>query len=216
MELPNSWTHEFPTGQDLVRECVRRIPGDVSDPDWLLLRRRNLEFDLFREVEKSISLTRIQAGFDTVDDFVQYAGSLTNRRKARAGRSLELQLAELLRHHGVTFAHGPSIEGGKRPDFLFPSVDAYNDLDFPSNRLTMLAVKTTCRDRWRQILNEANRIHGKHLLTLQEGVSVSQFAEMREASVTLVVPEGLHSRFPMAVRRELMRLSEFIELVLHR
>ncbi len=45
----------------------------------------------------------------------------------------------------------------------------------------MLAVKTTCKDRWRQILNEAQRIKPKHLLTLQEGVSHRQFDEMQES-----------------------------------
>lgn len=43
----------------------------------------------------------------------------------------------------------------------------------------MLAVKTTCKDRWRQILNEADKIHQVHLFTLQEGVSLAQYREMR-------------------------------------
>jgi hypothetical protein len=30
----------------------------------------------------------------------------------------------------------------------------------------MLGVKTTCSDRWRQVLAEADRIQLKHLLTL--------------------------------------------------
>ena len=32
----------------------------------------------------------------------------------------------------------------------------------------MLAVKTTCKDPWRQILTEADHIGTKHLLTQQE------------------------------------------------
>jgi hypothetical protein len=56
----------------------------------------------------------------------------------------------------------------------------------------MLAAKTTCKDRWRQILNEADRIPAKHLLTLQEGVSEGQFREMNDAGVRLVVPRALH------------------------
>lgn len=56
----------------------------------------------------------------------------------------------------------------------------------------MLAVKTTCKDRWRQVLNEADKINNIHLFTLQEGVSLTQFREMQSAGVKLVVPLPLH------------------------
>ena len=74
----------------------------------------------------------------------------------------------------------------------------------------MLAVKTTCRDRWRQILNEADRVPAKHLLTLQEGVSENQFAEKVRAGVELVVPAGLTGTYPAAVRPHLRTLESFI------
>ena len=74
----------------------------------------------------------------------------------------------------------------------------------------MLAVKTTCRDRWRQILNEAGRIRTKHLLTVQQGVSETQFREMKESGVQLVVPSRLHYQHPPALRPELMSLEAFI------
>jgi hypothetical protein len=74
----------------------------------------------------------------------------------------------------------------------------------------MLAAKTTARDRWRQILNEADRIGTKHLLTLQEGVSETQYAEMRTANVKLVVPAPLLSKYPNSVQPELVTLESFV------
>ncbi len=74
----------------------------------------------------------------------------------------------------------------------------------------MLAAKTTCKDRWRQILNEADRIPNKHLLTLQEGVSEPQFREMRDAGITLVVPEPVMSSYPDEVRSHLVSLEGFV------
>ncbi len=74
----------------------------------------------------------------------------------------------------------------------------------------MLAVKTTARDRWRQILTEANRIGTKHLLTLQEGVSVNQFNEMQSENVQLVVPASLHQKYPPTVRSSLQTLESFL------
>ena len=108
------------------------------------------------------------------------------------------------------FAHGAESEPGRRPDFLFPSQARYRDPAFPADRLRMLAVKTTCRDRWRQILNEAGRIGTKHLLTVQEGVSEGQFREMRDSGVRLVVPSRLWTRYPAAVRPQLTSLEAFI------
>jgi hypothetical protein len=74
----------------------------------------------------------------------------------------------------------------------------------------MLAVKTTCRDRWRQILNEADRIPRKHLLTLQEGISEGQFREMTAAGVQLVVPTPLIAVYPRSIQPHLQSIESFI------
>jgi hypothetical protein len=211
--LPTKWDDQFPTAQELVAESVRRVPDDGSGIDRILIRRREVEFELFRQLEVASALPRIRVGFQTLDEFIQYAGSLTNRRKARSGRSLELQVHELFLREGLQFEYGGVIEGGKRPDFLFPGVRAYEDVQTPRQSLAMLAVKTTCKDRWRQILNEASRIPSKHLLTLQEGVSESQYSEMLEAEVVLVVPEPLHDKYPRSVRPGLLTLQDFVDHV---
>lgn len=116
------------------------------------------------------------------------------------GRSLELHTREIL--IGERFREGV--------DFLFPSQAAYRDPSFPDTRLRMLATKTTCRDRWRQVINEADRIPVKHLLTLQEGVSEAQFREMTQANVQLVVPEPLIAKFPASIRTDIVTLESFL------
>ena len=159
-------------------------------------------------------LPRIREGFTSIEDFIKTAQSVLQSRKSRSGNSLELHAREILIEEGfrpgADFHHKPVIEGGKVPDFIFPSLDAYNDPNFPEGRLKMLAAKTTCKDRWRQVINEADRIEFKHLLTLQEGVSEPQFREMREAGVRLVVPAGLHEKYPATVRPHLISFESFI------
>ena len=209
--LPASWHGQFPKGQDLVAESVRLVPEHGVGIDRLLIMRREVEFELFRQLENSLASPRIQEGFKSLDEFIHFAGSLTNRRKSRSGKSLELQVKELLERQGIQFNYDAKIEGGKRPDFLFPSVREYEDPSTPPIKLAMLAVKTTCKDRWRQILNEASRIPRKHLLTLQEGVSEGQFAEMSESQVVLVVPEPLHSKYPKSVRSQLLTVEDFVD-----
>ena len=97
---------------------------------------------------------------------------------------------------------------------MFPSEAAYLDPMFPAEQLRMLAVKTSCKDRWRQVLNEADRrIPRTHLLTVQEGVSEAQHKEMAESGVKLVVPAPLKTKFPRRIRTELQTLGEFIDEV---
>lgn len=213
-EIPMAWRAKFPSGAEIIRKAVD-LRSDVSlDPDRRLLRRRECEFEIFRSVEQAIELPNILAGFTTVDGFIARAQTILQRRKARSGRSLELHTRAIFLEErlveGIDFAHQPVSENGKTPDFLFPSAAAYRDTSFPADQLRMLAVKTTCKDRWRQILNEADRIPNKHLLTLQEGVSESQFSEMTNAGVRLVVPGGLTKKFPDSVQPHLQSLESFI------
>jgi len=180
-------------------------------PDKRLLSRRDCEFELFLSIEKYWTLPQIEKGFESVDDFIKLANSVANRRKARAGRSLEIQAKTIFEEEGLfSFAHDQVSEGKKRPDFLFPSIEAYRDPSFSEKNLRMLAAKTTCKDRWRQVLSEADRIPVKHLLTLQEGVSLNQFKEMEQEGVVLVVPEPLHKSYPETIRPKLETLATFI------
>jgi len=80
----------------------------------------------------------------------------------------------------------------------------------------MLGVKTTCKDRWRQVLTEAERIRLKHLLTLEPGISENQTAEMQSNKLQLVLPTRLHETYRPKQREWLMNLDSFIQLVKER
>lgn len=213
-EIPAEWSRRFPGGAEIVARAVEMRPESSMDPDRRLLSRRACEFAIFRSVEESTELTAIRKGFSTMEEFLERAQSILQRRKSRSGRSLELHARAIFTEEGLCegrhFSHQKESEQGSRPDFLFPSVNAYRNGSFPQDQLRMLAVKTTCRDRWRQVLQEANRIEIKHLLTLQEGVSERQFRQMKEAGVRLVVPQPLISKFPQSVQPELQTLKSFI------
>jgi len=210
-DIPDAWVANFPSGQELIEHALSLMPKTGTGPDARLLSRRECETALFYSVERSFVLPKIIKGFSSVDAFVDLANSVTNRRKSRAGRSFELHLKGIFQEEALSFSHGEVSEGNKKPDFLFPSIEAYRDAAWPENKLRMLAAKTTCKDRWRQILNEANRIAHKHLVTLQQGVSENQFREMGEAGVVLVVPKRLHSSYPEVVRPNLQSLEQFIQ-----
>ncbi|MFC6252851.1 type II restriction endonuclease [Pseudophaeobacter arcticus] len=52
--------------------------------------------------------------------------------------------------------------------------------------------KSTCKDRWRQVLAEAEKVSRKHLLTLEPGISEPQTDQMEASSLQLVVPAPVH------------------------
>jgi len=208
--IPENWFHVFPSGRD-VFELVSRLKPRATwnkSLDELLLERREIEFRLFGIVEEHHVLPKAKAGFNSVEEFIKYALSVANRRKSRTGTSLELNLESI-------FATQARTEGKKKPDFLFPSREAYRNPEYPVHRLHMLGAKTCCKDRWRQILNEANRIKPKHLFTLQEGVSEGQIREMYDSDVCLVVPRPRITSFPRPYRERILDLEGFVNFIRH-
>ena len=214
-QIPDDWLIKFPTGREIVRQSIKLRPATGTDPDVRLLRRRECEFEIFRSVEQEFYLNEISAGFKDMESFIGLANTILQSRKSRSGKSLEYHTIEILLEEGFfpeqDFSYNPVVDG-KRPDFLFPSANAYNDPDFQTSNLRMLAAKTTCKDRWRQILNEVDkdRVPTKHLLTLQEGVSQNQFNEMVAEGVQLVVPIGLHKSYPKEIRPHLLTFESFL------
>lgn len=188
------------------------IPTDPDEALPLLMAR---EEALFRLFEKAEAERRLAKGFDSVDEFEAYAKSFMNRRYSRAGHAFEHHLARIFRRAGLVFSERPVTELRKRPDFVFPSIEAYRTLpDADVEKfVTVLGAKTSCKDRWRQVVNEADRVRTKHLATLQPAISLNQIDEMRDERVVLVVPEELRPTYPPERRSGILNLAEFISLV---
>ncbi len=187
----------------------------ISNPDKAILIWTDTEFKMFRTLENVRYMNRINQGFDNVDEFFQFAKSAQNRRFSRAGKSLEHHLKAIFDDEGLQCEEQVVTEGNKKPDFIFPSGAAYHDQIFPVEKLTFLAVKTTCKDRWRQILNECSRLKDepKYLFTLQQGISMNQLKEMEEENVILVVPKEYISSYPKPFQDKIWTLEKFIEYV---
>lgn len=202
-----------------ARSTVRDL-SSKDDPDVALFVWMEHEEILFRTLEKYLLGEKLrnltQAGIEDTEPFIKLVQSALQRRKSRAGSALENHLEQVFTDHGVTYTRTGVTENNLKPDFIFPGISHYHDSEFPHARLTMLASKSTCKDRWRQILNEAARIPNKHLLTLEPSISENQTNEMKSEQVQLVIPQGLHSSYTMAQRTWLMNIAGFIDLTRHR
>ncbi len=209
----------FPSTREFsafARSSVRGVAAD-DDPDEAILAWITREEVLFRTLERHIIGDRLRRGFsDDVDGFIRFSLSVQNRRKSRAGSALENHLEHLFTAHGLRFSRTPRTEGRSKPDFLFPGEAEYHSPEFPATRLTMLGVKSSCKERWRQILAEADRISPKHLLTLEPGISENQTEEMKVKNVVLVLPRSLLDTYSDGQRQWIMPITAFMGLVSRR
>ena len=213
---------DFPAS-DIMSAAARSISEQVyhdsglivTNPDRILLSWTDMEYKLFRQLEHVRYFDTVAHGFADLEAFISMANQVLNRRKSRAGKSLEHHLSAIFDGNHIEYTAQAVTEGNKRPDFIFPSQVAYHDISFPTDRLASLAAKTTCKDRWRQVLNEADRLRGKnkYLCTLQQGISSAQLDEMNTEGVVLVVPKPYITTYPTAYQDSIWPISKFVGYV---
>lgn len=191
----------------------------LADPDVTLMAWMETEELLFRTLERHIIAEQLERGFRAsdgtvaVDEFLQFSLSVQNRRKSRVGLAFENHLEVIFKTSGLRFDRTAVTENRAKPDFLFPGSTAYHDPVFDVTKLIVLGVKSTCKDRWRQVLAEADRVPQKHLITLETAISRQQTTEMQEKGLQLVVPRALHETFYPDQRGWLMDLKQFLAMV---
>ena len=184
-----------------------------ASPDKILLNWYDTELSMFRSIEEKVYKPIYTKPFADCQSLIEFSNKILNRRKSRAGKSLEHHLSAIFKANRLYFEEQAVTENNKKPDFLFPNSICYHNFEFPADDLTILGAKTTCKDRWRQVINEANRVDEKYLFTLQQGISKNQLKEMADENVKLVVPLSHVDSFPDEYRESLKTLSGFIEIV---
>lgn len=206
---------------ELFSDFARSLVMDADpegDPDQAIIKWFDMEAKLFYLLEQHTIRKRLQLGFFDgqdvdVEGFVKYSLSVQNRRKSRAGLSLENHIRAVLDANGIAYSHTQVTENKSKPDFLFPNIECYRDDKFPADNLMMLGSKSTCKDRWRQVLAEADRIERKHLLTLEAAISTSQTDEMASKNLQLVIPRSIHGTYTEKQQAWLISVADFLEEV---
>ena len=210
----------FPTTSEFS-QFARDTLADIDPaglPDDALVAWMDHEEALFYHLERHIVSERLKTGFTgdngaNVDCFVKFSLSVHNRRKSRAGWAFGHHIEALLKAHNIHYTREARTENQKKPDFLFPGEAEYRTPSYNSAMLTMLGAKRSCKDRWRQVLSEANKIEKKHLLTLQPAISVPQTDEMKAAKLQLVVPRSIFDSYQPEQKEWLLNVEGFIDLV---
>lgn len=196
------------------REQVAEAIDAVADPDNALITWFDQEEHLFRLLERHLVAKQLKQGFgeqgDDVDLFIKFSLSVQNRRKSRAGHAFENHITEILLLNQVKFDNNARTEGKQKPDFLFPGKEAYDDKGFDVAKLRILGAKTSCKDRWRQVLVEAERVKIKHLITLEPAISEDQTNQMKGMNLMLVIPTAIQPTYSASQLKFIASFKDFI------
>jgi hypothetical protein len=207
----------FPPTAEFSRLARLTLPEvrAEDDPDAALVAWLDHEEAMFRRLEHRVVAERLGQGFMAaagvdVDGFIRFSLGVQNRRKSRMGHSLENHIATVFDCYGLPYERGAVTEHGQKPDFLFPNAAFYGGAPAGDARLMMLGAKSTCKDRWRQVLAEAVKIPRKHLLTLEPGISEPQTTQMDAAALQLVIPLSIQRTYTARQQAWLWSLEQFI------
>ncbi len=98
--------------------------------------------------------------------------------------AFEFIIRELFIRAAVPFAEQIVVDGAK-PDFVMPSEIHFRDRPLDC---ILFTAKRTLRERWRQVVTEANKSYSYFLATLDEKVTDSQIQQASTHKLYLVVP----------------------------
>ena len=203
-------TVDFPLSEEMsaaARDIQNRVYDHLefirTNPDRKIIDWTNTEYALFRAIEHARYGDAIARGFTSVDEFITMANMVLNRRKSRAGKSLEHHLSAIFDGNEIIYTAQAVTEGNKKPDFIFPSQASYHDMTFPTERLISLAAKTTCKDRWRQVINEADRLRVRS----SRESPLHRWTKCRARMLFLLFPDNTLHPIPQIVRTEYGRFQ---------
>lgn len=183
-----------PTAAEMAKAAQELVSISTSDPDRYLEALLDAETSLFYAIEGRLQERRLKLLLHeggSVTEVLDWAMSVHQARRSRRGQSLQLHFATILVTRGIRHTAQCGTEPGETPDFVSPGCREYHDPSFPQARLRVVACKSTSKERWRQVLNEAKRVPTKYLLTLDAALTSSTIAQMVEAGVLPHMPSAV-------------------------
>ena len=208
-QFEGEWPEELPNTIAMARLAHLRsslepeaATADVVLTDWLETETR-----LFYVIEEVVGTRRL-GRCETFDERVKVVMSVLQSRRARRGYSFEHHLEGVFNLRGVSFEKQVETEPGRVSDFILPDLAAYLLDHQPLPRAVHLGAKSTARERWKQVLSEAQRLDEKHLATLDAQLSTASLDAMAAAGVRVVMPETVGELYG---REEILTVEDFID-----
>jgi len=170
VEIKNNFSHYF---EELQKEIYNQYLFAQEKSGQLIIDQQILEKGTIH--------------FNDMDKLLM---SIFQSRKSRAGKAFEYIIRELFSRLSYPFSEQVNIDGAK-PDFVMPSEEYFKEKPLDS---IIFTAKRTLRERWRQVVTEANKGYGYFLATLDEKVTSSQIEQAETHKIFLVVPMSMKEK----------------------
>lgn len=218
-KLFDSFKDSMPTNEELCNTVAEKILKDLSFDEIkdnfssIVSQMHDGVYQQYQNYEESIGDKIIKENYKTLKNVFKeldaFFMSIFQSRKSRAGKAFEYIIHALFKRLGYSFSEQVNIDGAK-PDFVLPSEEYFNKR--PMDCIIFTA-KRTLRERWRQVVTEANKGYGFFLATIDSKVSLNQIQQMATNKVYMVVPKELKENNP--VYKEQYNVISFEDFFIH-
>lgn len=178
---------------DFVRQLCPGV-DETTGIDEALHRWFVFTNEMFLGLERHVIGPKLDLSFANrdhidVEMFFQVSRKYQQSRFSRAGLSWELHLSAAFEREAVRFEHNRQrLIDGTKPDFLFPSREAYLDDIVPQDLLTFVGAKTTAKERWLQLVGEGHHPGERFLATMDRDLTPDVLVTMSNKQVIPVLP----------------------------
>lgn len=188
----------IPTNEQLGRMVADELfadksPGEIkANFSYYVNEMQNRIYKKYQEAEK-------EAGQRVIDSVIRTTGtvdfqemnelmmSLSQSRRSRAGKAFEAIFSVLFYRLGYPYSDQVDIDGAK-PDFVMPSEEHFRRSPLDS---IIFTAKRTLRERWRQVVTEANKGYGFFLATFDDKITANQIQQAANHKIYIVVTDTL-------------------------
>lgn len=220
----NKFFDEFksylPTNEQLCRTSAKRVIGEHKK-DYVMTNFSELLEEMQDDIYESYLREQEECGQKVIDEQIAKFGtinfsdvdkflmSIFQSRKSRAGKAFEFIIRELFIRADVPFSEQITIDGAK-PDFVMPSAEYFEERPLDCMLFT---AKRTLRERWRQVVTEANKSYSYFLATLDDKVTESQLKQAATHKLYIVVPAQIKENNPVySSSYNVLSFEQFFEI----
>lgn len=151
------------------------------------------------EIYDQYLIAQKSAGQKVIDDSIYQTGgidfeslnsffmSIFQSRKSRAGKAFEYIIREMFLRLSYPFAEQVNVNGAT-PDFIMPSEEYFRKRPLDT---IIFTAKRTLRERWRQVVTEADQGYSFFLATIDTKIAPNQLKQAAEHKIYIVVPQNI-------------------------
>jgi len=201
MSMFDEFKNAVPDNSALCKRAAKLVLGD-KNPEFIKKHFSSLLDQMQEEIYRQYLSSQEESAQAVIDKVIKSDGtikfveldklfmSIFQSRKSRAGKAFEYVIKELFVRLSYPFSDQVVIDGAK-PDFVIPSEEHFRARPLDS---IIFTAKRTLRERWRQVVTEANKGYGYFLATLDEGITKNQIDQAAEHKIFIVVPKSLKEK----------------------